>query len=211
MPINETIGLVASFTTDKGKVLSKRMTNITINDTSNDSIGDIGFYKHQWSSDLNSMRSRVFQTFVGPQASYNALGRPGVFRFARSGISNGYKWECNNNAWGVKETIGGYAINTLLGDTTLVYGDGTSVVQDLTLYINITRLNGDGVLHNSVTIVFRNLRTNVLHSFTFQRGVTYGTGGTYDTNTPQFNDLRTRIAAIGTHGDRVEIESVVVY
>lgn len=35
MPINETIGLVASFTTDSGKALSKRANNVIINDTSN--------------------------------------------------------------------------------------------------------------------------------------------------------------------------------
>ena len=49
-----------------------------------------------------------------------------------------------------------------------------------------------------------------VHSFTFQRGVSYGTGGTYHENTSQFKDLRSRIAAIGTYGDRVEIESVTI-
>ncbi len=209
MPINETIGLVASFTTDKGKVLSKRMTNVTINDTSNGSIGDIGFYAHNWGSDAAAQQRRVHQTFVGPKVTYAAGNNPAsINSYTRSGFSNGFKWEFTGGDSFL--TPGGPAITSLLSDITIVYGDGTGVSQGLSLAIKVTRPNGDGVLHNSVTIVFRNLRTNVLHSFTFQRGVSYGTGGTYRENTSQFRDLRARIAAIGEYGDRVEIESVTI-
>ena len=38
MPINETIVLVASFTTDGGKTLSKRVSDVTIIDTSNNEL-----------------------------------------------------------------------------------------------------------------------------------------------------------------------------
>jgi hypothetical protein len=124
------------------------------------------------------------------------------------GFSNGFKWEFTGGE--IVSTPGGPAVTALLTDTKIVYGDGTYVSETIGLAIKITRPNNDGVLHKSVTIVLRNLRTNVLHSFTFQRGVSYGTGGTYNENTPQFKDLRARIGEIGTYDDRVEIESVTI-
>ena len=210
MPFDESLYVAANFTTAGGLTLSKQSNALTIKDTSNGSIGDIGFYRHHWGSDAALQQRRVYQTYVGSQIIVSPSGGVTGSSFTRSGVSNGFKWECSNKTAPITNSPGGFIVSALLSDTTIVYGDGTNISQSLGLYINITRPNGDGVLHKSVTIVFRNLRTNVLHSFTFQRGVSYGTGGTYHENTSQFNDLRARIEAIGTYGDRVEIESVTI-
>lgn len=185
--------------------------SIVINDTSNGSIGDIGFYRHQWGSDANLMHRRVYQTYVGSQIIFNSSGVLSGSSFTRSGISNGYKWECSNKAKPATETIGGPVINALLSDTTLIYGDGTNVVQSITLNnLVITNQRPDGVDYKSITIVIRNKTKGVNHTFTFYKGITYMDQGTYGSHTAEFKALRARIEAIGTYRDQVEIESVTI-
>lgn len=213
MITNEKLRAVVSYTTPGGAQLSwANNADLLIRDTSVPitSEGDIGLYRHHWGSDGGLQQRRVYQTYVGSQIIVSGSGGVTGSSFTRSGFSNGFKWESSNKATPITNNPGGFIVNALLSDTTIIYGDGTNVSQSLRLFITVTRPNNDGVLHNSVTIVFRNLRTNVLHSFTFQRDVSYGTGGTYHENTSQFKDLRARIEAIGEYGDRIEIESVTI-
>ena len=94
--------------------------SIVINDTSNGSIGDIGFYRYNWGSDAALQQRRVYQTYVGPKATNNS-GNISIDSYSRSGFSNGFKWDFAQTQ-PIINTPGGPAIAAMLTDTTIVWG-----------------------------------------------------------------------------------------
>ncbi len=203
----------AKLTNGNGQVVTSDSNSLNVNkvvEVPDAQTGDLGFYRHQWGSDANLQQRRVHQTYVGSQVIFPSSGSPSGSSFSRSGVSNGYKWSCNNRSAPFTNTIGGPVINALLSDTTMVYGDGTNGVQSITLNLTITNQRSDAVDYSAVTIVIRNKTKGVSHAFTFYKGITYMDNGTYGSHTAEFKALRARIKAIGTYGDQVEIESVLI-
>lgn len=172
---------------------------------------DFGYYNFNWGSDSGLQQRRVNQTYIGMPVPRVNNGTPeAIQNYNARGHSNGFNWTATNEGQKFTGTPGGPVIWGVLSVSSIQFRDGTSFSASIVMPIKIESTRTDGVDYKSVTLNLLNTVTGVTHTFTFVKGVGFGTGNTYHSETSEYKNLAARIIAIGSHGQQVKIVSVVV-